>query len=135
MKIFRDTGVAYLDSVENFEQICADFIHSISFKFFLNRKGALCAPQNIHWLRQTIYGTKYTTTPNHQPRQTIDRTKPSTSSVETGQRIQLVIIYICPSDSLFLHLFSYMSLLYINQQENDTVTQIFHETKIREIKS
>ena len=41
MKIFRDTGVAYLDSVENFEQICADFIHGISFKFFLDRKGAL----------------------------------------------------------------------------------------------
>ena len=53
MKIFRDTGVAYLDSVENFEQICADFIHSISFKFFLNRKGALCkgnlfAHQKLH---------------------------------------------------------------------------------------
>ena len=43
MKIFRDAGVAYLDSVENFEQICADFIHGISFKFFLDRKGALCS--------------------------------------------------------------------------------------------
>ena len=42
MTIFRDTAVAYLDSVENFEQICADSSHGLSLKIFLNRKGAVC---------------------------------------------------------------------------------------------
>ena len=37
----RVKGIAYLDSVEGLEQICINFIHSLSFKFFLNRKGAL----------------------------------------------------------------------------------------------
>ena len=47
MTIFKDTGVAYLDSAENFEQICEDFSHSISIQFFLNRKVALCYMNNI----------------------------------------------------------------------------------------
>ena len=39
---FGDVGVVYLDSVENFGLICSGFRSSLTFKFFLNRKGALC---------------------------------------------------------------------------------------------
>ena len=35
-------GVAFLDSVENFDLICTGFIHCPCQKLFLNIKGALC---------------------------------------------------------------------------------------------